>query len=94
MAIFQVNLNIKCAEFLKSLSEEHDVNARKVINGLCDWAFSSADYKMQFEVWLDKVYPPKGQAEDKAKAEGEEASARRGVARCNGRRSPRRPRLQ
>ncbi len=41
-----------------------------------DWAFSSADYKVQFEVWLDKAYPPKGQAEDRAKAEGEEASAR------------------
>lgn len=76
MTIFQVNLNTKWAEFLKSLSEEHDVNVSKVINGLCDWAFSSADYKVQFEVWLDKAYPPKGQAEDKAKAEGEEASAR------------------
>ena len=28
----------------------------------------------QFEVWLDKAYPPKGEAEDKAVAEGEEAS--------------------
>ena len=76
MAIFQVSLNTKWAEFLKSLSEEHEVDVSKVINGLCDWAFSSADYKVQFEVWLDKVYPPKGEAEDRAKAEGEEASLR------------------
>jgi hypothetical protein len=76
MGIFQVNLDTKWTKFLKSLAEEHDVNVSKVINGLCDWAFSSADYKVQFEVWLDKVYPPKGQAEDRAKAEGEEASAR------------------
>jgi len=41
---------------------------------LCEWAFSSSDYKVQFEVWFDKAYPPKGQAEDNASAEGEEAS--------------------
>jgi hypothetical protein len=76
MAILKVNLNTKWAEFLKGLSDEHDVDVSKVINGLFDWAFSSADYKVQFEVWLDKAYPPKGQAEDRAKAEGEEASAR------------------
>jgi len=76
MTIFQVNLSTKWAEFLKGLSDEHDVDVSKVINGLCDWAFSSADYKVQFEVWLDKVYPPKGQAEDRAIAEGEEASVR------------------
>ena len=29
---------------------------------------------MQFQVWLDKAYPPKCQAEDRAKTEGEEAS--------------------
>ncbi len=36
--------------------------------------FSSPEYKMQFEVWLGTVYPPKGQAEDRAKAKGEQAS--------------------
>ncbi len=74
MAISSVTLSTKWEEFLKGLSDEHDVDISKVINALCDWAFSSADYKVQFEVWLDKAYPPKGQAEDKASAAGEEAS--------------------
>jgi hypothetical protein len=76
MVIFSVTLSTKWEEFLKDLSDEHDIDISKVINGLCDWAFSSADYKVQFEVWLDKAYPPKGQADDRAKAEGEEASER------------------
>ena len=46
----------------------------KAIASLCDWAFSVSDSKRQFEVWLDKAYPPKGEAEDKATEEGEEAS--------------------
>ena len=73
MTIFSVNLSTKWEEFLKDLSDEHDIDISKVINGLCDWAFSSADYKVQFEVWLDRVYPPKGQAADRSQAEGEEA---------------------
>ena len=36
--------------------------------------FFLADSKTQFEVWLDKAYPPKGEAEDRANEEGEEAS--------------------
>ena len=36
--------------------------------------FLSSDYKVQFQIWLDKAYPPKGQAEDRARTEGEEAS--------------------
>jgi len=74
MTTFSITLPTKWEEFLKDLSEEHDIDMGKVIGGLCDWAFSSADYKVQFEVWLDKTYPPKGQAEDVAKAEGEEAN--------------------
>ncbi len=74
MASFSVSLPVKWAEFLKGLADDHDVDVGKVISGLCEWAFSSADYKVQFEVWLDKAYPPKGQAEDKASAEGEEKS--------------------
>ncbi|MCL4429285.1 MAG: hypothetical protein M1167_00895 [Chloroflexi bacterium] len=60
---------------MKGLADDHDIDVGKVISGLCEWAFSSAEYKVQFEVWLDKAYPPKGQAEDRASAEGEEASA-------------------
>jgi hypothetical protein len=74
MVSFSVTLPTKWEEFLKSLAEEHDIDVSKVISGLCEWAFSSSDYKVQFEVWLDKAYPPKGQAEDKASAEGEDAS--------------------
>ena len=74
MAIFSVTLSTKWEEFLKRLSDEHDIDISKVINALCDWTFSSADYKVQFEVWLDKAYPPKGQAADRAQAEGEEAN--------------------
>ena len=74
MESFSVALPAIWAEFLKDLAEEHEIDVGKVISGLCDWAFSSSDYKIQFEIWLDKAYPPKGQAEDKASAEGEEAS--------------------
>jgi hypothetical protein len=74
MTSFSITLPAKWEEFLKGLSDEHDIDVGKVIGGLCDWAFSSADYKVQFEVWLDKAYPPKGQAEDRAQAEGEEAN--------------------
>ncbi len=74
MNSFQVSLAANWEEFLKRLADEHDIDVGKVISGLCDWAFSSSEYKVQFEVWLDKAYPPKGQAEDKAAAEGEEAN--------------------
>jgi len=74
MVSTSITLPAKWEEFLKGLSDEHDIDMGKVISGLCDWAFSSADYKVQFEVWLDKTYPPKGQDEDKARAEGEDAS--------------------
>ena len=74
MGSFSVTLTANWEEFLKGLADEHNIDVGKVIIGLCEWAFSSADYKVQFEVWLDKAYPPKGQSEDKAIAEGEEAS--------------------
>jgi hypothetical protein len=76
MVSFSITLSTKWGEFLKGLAEEHDIDMGNVISGLCDWAFSSDDYKVQFEVWLDTVYPPKGQAEDRAKAKGEAESVR------------------
>ena len=75
--LWEVSLSLlpaKWEEFLKGLADEHDIDVSKVISGLCEWAFSSAEYKVQFEVWLDKAYPPKGQAEDRANVAGEEAS--------------------
>jgi hypothetical protein len=76
MDTFLVALPPKWADFLKGLADDHDMDVSIVISGLCDWAFSSSDYKVQFEVWLDKTYPPKGQSEDRAKVAGEEESER------------------
>lgn len=72
MSSFSISLPAKWDEFFKGLADDHDIDVSKVIVGLCEWAFSSPEYKMQFEVWLDKAYPPKGQAEDKASEKGEE----------------------
>ena len=74
MVSFSISLPSKWEEYLKSLADDHDIDVGKIINGLCEWAFSSSEYKVQFEVWLDKAYPPKGEAEDKANEQGEEAS--------------------
>jgi hypothetical protein len=72
------NISVSSTEsweaFLKRLADEHDIEVGKVIDGLCDWAFSVSDSKRQFEVWVDKAYPPKGEAEDKAQAKDEEES--------------------
>jgi hypothetical protein len=76
MTIFSITLPAKWEEFLEGLSDEHEIDMAKVISGLCDWVFSSPQYKRQFEVWLDTVYPPKGQAEDRARAKGEAESLR------------------
>ena len=74
MGSFSVSLPANWEEFLKGLADDHEIDVSKVISGLCEWAFSSSDSKTQFEVWFDKAYPPKGEAEDRANEEGEEAS--------------------
>jgi hypothetical protein len=74
MVSFSISLPSKWEEYLKGLADDHDIDVGKIISGLCEWAFSSSENKVQFEVWLDKEYPPKGQAEDKANEQGEEAS--------------------
>ena len=74
MGSFSVSLPANWEEFLKRLADDHEIDVSKVINGLCEWAFSSSESKIQFEVWLDKAYPPKGEAEDRAIEEDEEAS--------------------
>ena len=73
MGSYSISLPANWEEFLKRLADDHEIDVSKVIIGLCEWAFSVADSKRQFEVWLDEAYPPKGEAEDKAAAEGEEA---------------------
>ena len=74
MSSFSVSLPSNWEQYLKQLADDHEIDVSKVISGLCEWVFSVSDSKRQFEVWLDKAYPPKGEAEDKAAAEGEEAS--------------------
>ena len=67
MGSFSVSLPANWEEYLKRLADDHEIDVSKVISGLCEWAFSVSDSKRQFEVWLDKAYPPKGEAEDKAR---------------------------
>jgi hypothetical protein len=74
MGSYSVSLPSKWEEFLKRLADDHEIDISKVITSLCEWAFSVSESKTQFEVWLDKAYPPKGEAEDRANEEGEEAS--------------------
>jgi hypothetical protein len=74
MGSFSVSLPANWEEYLKQLADDDEIDVNKVISGLCEWAFSVSDSKRQFEVWLDKAYPPKGEVEDKAAAEGEEAN--------------------
>jgi hypothetical protein len=69
-----ISLPVKWERFLKQLADDHQVDLNGVISELCAWAFSNPEGKKQFEVWLDDAFPPKGEAEDRANAEGEEAS--------------------
>jgi hypothetical protein len=63
-------------EFLNTLAYDHDIEVNEVLAGLCDWVFSSPEYKRQFEAWLVTIYPLKGQAEDRAEERGTDASER------------------
>jgi hypothetical protein len=69
-----VSLPVKWEKFLKQLADDHQVDLNSVISELCAWAFSNPEGKKQFEAWLDDAFPPKGEAEDKASAAGEEAA--------------------
>ena len=74
MVNFLVSLPPNWEEFLERLADEHNTDLGRVIGGLCDWAFSRPEFKAQFEAWLDKAYPPRGQVEDEANNKGETAS--------------------
>jgi hypothetical protein len=74
LANLLVSLPPNWEEYLERLADEHDIDVGKVISGLCEWAFSRSEYKTQFEIWLDKTFSLKGQAEDEAKVLGEETS--------------------
>jgi hypothetical protein len=76
MVNFLVSLPTNWGDFLENMADEHDIEIGEVISELCNWAFSKPEYKAQFEAWLDKKYPPRGQVEDSARIKGEEESAR------------------
>jgi len=69
-----VSLPAKWEQFLKRLADDHEIDLNTVVSELCAWAFSDPDSKEQFKVWLDEAYPRKGEAEDEARAAGEEAA--------------------
>ena len=64
----------KWEQFLKHLADNHEIDLNTVVSELCEWAFSDSESKEQFKVWLDEAYPQKGEAEDEARAAGEESA--------------------
>jgi hypothetical protein len=68
------SLPAKWERFLKRLADDHQIDLNTVVSELCEWAFSNPESKEQFKVWLDEAYPRKGEAEDEARAAGEEAA--------------------
>jgi hypothetical protein len=70
------SLPSKWEKYLEGLAEDHQVDINRVISELCTWAFSNSESKKQFELWLDDAFPPKGNAEDKARAAGDRERAR------------------
>ncbi|HEX9261100.1 MAG TPA: hypothetical protein VF893_01060 [Candidatus Bathyarchaeia archaeon] len=69
-----VSLPAKCEQVLERLADDHQVDLNSVVSELCSWAFSNSESKRQFEAWLDDAFPPKGEAEDKARNANENAS--------------------
>jgi hypothetical protein len=69
-----VSLPAKWEQFLKHLAGDHEVDLNTVVSELCEWVFSNPESKEQFKDWLDEAYPPKGDAEEEARAVGEEAA--------------------
>jgi hypothetical protein len=74
MTKFAISLSSKWEPFLKRLAADHQVDLNSVISELCAWAFSNPESKKQFELWLDDAFPPKGNAEDKARSADEDIS--------------------
>ena len=69
-----VSLPAKWEPFLKHLADDHEIDLNTVVSELCEWAFSNLESKEQSKVWLDEAYPQKGEAEEEARAVGEEAT--------------------
>ena len=68
------SLPVKWEQFLKNLADDHDIDLNAVVSQLCEWAFSDPESKEQFRVWLEEAYAAEGEAEDRARATGEEAA--------------------
>jgi hypothetical protein len=68
-----VSLPEKWTQFLKNLADDHEIDVNSVVSELCEWAFSNSESQEQFKLWLDRAYPKRGEAEDKARDLGEEA---------------------
>jgi hypothetical protein len=69
-----VFLPAKWEQLLKHFADDHEIDLNTVVSELCEWAFSDPKSKEQFKVWVDEAYPPKGEAEEEARAAGEEAT--------------------
>jgi hypothetical protein len=69
-----VSLPAKWIQFLKNLADDHDVDLNAVVSQLCEWAFSDAEGKEQFRIWLDEAYPAEGDVEEEDRTVGEEAA--------------------
>ena len=69
-----ISLPAKWEQFLKRLAIDHQTDLNSVISELCAWALSNHEGKKQFEAWLDDAFPPKGEAEDKARSANEDIS--------------------
>ena len=74
MVELTVSVPAKCERFLKHLADDHEIDFNTVLSELCAWALSDLESQEQFKLWLDEAYPKKGEAEDKARATGEEAA--------------------
>ena len=74
MAKSTVSLPAKWEQFLKRLADDHQIDLNSVISELFAWSFSNSEGKKQFELWLDGAFPPKGEAEDKARSADEDIS--------------------
>jgi hypothetical protein len=68
------SLPVKWEQFLKLLADDHGIDLNTVVSEMCEWAFSDPESKEQFKVWLDEAYPLRGDAEEEARAAGEEAA--------------------
>ena len=70
MSRLSISIPAKWEQYLKQLANDHQVDLNRVIGELCEWAFSNPEGKKQFKLRLDITFPPKGEAEDKARVAG------------------------